>query len=287
MFKSTGLKVDSFIWGSQLYHVVFELGNLSAADVWARKTIAAFQESCFASTRNYSAWSFEVGCSVWLTLPIFVMMDRFSIIADMTTAAGFMWDDVGYELYFPNHKAAAPSVQYIPWKVHLKLMLIVCTPDGEIDATEANDFMPSPTILAQYERESFDLREWGYHLLGLGARAFRKLGRDDEAYETATIAVSPEQQTAKRTTLVDCYSILGQIAAARGNLDEAEAHFASAMENAKLSRLPMLELLAARDWKRYVLQPNERDCSAVEAAIDGACAKMKKTRERMGAALQA
>ena len=134
--------------------------------------------------------------------------------------------------------------------------------------------MPSPTILAQYERESFDLREWGYHLLGLGARAFRKLGRDDEAYETATIAVSPEQQTAKKTTLVDCYSILGQIAAARGNLDEAEAHFASAMENAKLSRLPMLE-------------PNERDCSAVEAAIDGACAKMKKTRERMGAVLQA
>ena len=59
------------------------------------------------------------------------------------------------------------------------------------------------------------------------------------------------------------------------------------MENAKLSRLPMLELLAARDWKRYVLQPNGRDCSAVEAAIDGACAKMKKTRERMGAVLQA
>ena len=282
-----GMKFDFFIWGTHMYHVVFELGNLSAADVWARKTIAAFQESYFASTRNYSAWCLELCGSVWITLPIFVMMDRFSIIADMTTAAGFMWDDIGFELWFPSVKAACPSLQYIPWKVHLKLMLIVCTPDGEIDATEANDSMPSPTILAQYERESFNLREYGYHLLGLGARAFRKLGRDDEAYETATIAVSPEQQTAKRTTLVDCYSILGQIAAARGNLDEAEAHFASAMENAKLSRLPMLELLAARDWKRYVLQPNGRDCSAVEAAIDGACAKMKKTRERMGAVLQA
>ena len=93
-----GMKLDGFIWGSQLYHVVFELGNLSAADVWARKTIAAFQESYFASTRNYSAWCIELNASVWMTLPIFVMMDRFSIIADMTAAAGFMWDDVGFEL---------------------------------------------------------------------------------------------------------------------------------------------------------------------------------------------
>ena len=85
-----GMKFDYFIWGNHMYHVVFELGNLSAADVWARKTIAAFQESCFASTRNYSAWCIELNASVWMTLSIFVMMDRFSIIADMTTAAGFV-----------------------------------------------------------------------------------------------------------------------------------------------------------------------------------------------------
>ena len=78
-----------------------------------------------------------------------------------------------------------------------------------------------------------------------------------------------------------CHSILGQVAAKRGDLDEAEGHFANALEEAKLSRLPMLEVLAARDWKRYLLEPNGRDCGAAEAVIDGACRKMKKTREQL------
>ena len=32
----------------------------------------------------------------------------------------------------------------------------------------------------------------------MGVRAFMKLGRDDEAMETARIAVSPEQRTGKK-----------------------------------------------------------------------------------------
>ena len=49
----------------------------------------------------------------------------------------------------------------------------------------------------------------------------------------------------------------------------------------------MLEVLAARDWKRHLLEPNEKDCSAAEAAIDGACGKMKKTREQLRPVLDA
>ena len=79
----------------------------------------------------------------------------------------------------------------------------------------------------------------------------------------------------------------GQIAAKRGNLDEADGHFASALEEAKLSRLPMLELLAVRDWKRHVLEPNGRECRSAEAAIDGACAKMNRTREELASVLAA
>ena len=80
--------------------------------------------------------------------------------------------------------------------------------------------------------------------------------------------MAPEQNTNQETALVGCHSILGQVAAKRGDLDEADGHFANAIEEAKLSRLPMLEVLAARDWKEYLLEPNGRDCSAAEAAID-------------------
>ena len=47
----------------------------------------------------------------------------------------------------------------------------------------------------------------------------------------------------------------------------------------------MLEVLAARDWKRHLLEPNGRDASGAEAAIDEACSKMKKTREQLASVL--
>ena len=122
-------------------------------------------------------------------------------------------------------------------------------------------------------------------MTSLGARAFLKLGRDDDALELARIAVSPEQKTLKKTTLVTCHGILGQIAAKRGNVDEADGHFANALEEAKLSRLPMLEVLAARDWKKHVLEPQGRDCSGTEAVIEGACARMDKSREQLASVL--
>ena len=126
-----------------------------------------------------------------------------------------------------------------------------------------------------------------YDLTSFGARAFLKLGRDDDAYELAKIAVSPEQGTEKWTTRVTCYCILGKVAAKRGDLEEADGHFAKALEEARTSRLPMLEMLAARDWKRHLLEPEGRGCGAAEAVIDIACGKMKKTREQLRSVLEA
>ena len=141
---------------------------------------------------------------------------------------------------------------------------------------------PSPAKLAEMERGYCHVRRWGlFDLTGYGARAFLKLGRDDDAYELARLAVAPEQKTEKKTTLVACNSILGQVAAKRGHLDEADGHFARALKEAKLSRLPMLEVLAARDWKQHMLQPAGRDCAVAEAAIDAACAAMNKDRDQM------
>ena len=64
----------------------------------------------------------------------------------------------------------------------------------------------------------------------MGALAFMKLGRDQEAMETAQLAVSPEQRTVKKTTLVGCHTIVGKVAAKRGEYDEAEASMKRAMD---------------------------------------------------------
>ena len=136
------------------------------------------------------------------------------------------------------------------------------------------------------DRENTLYRCWSNaQASNLGARAFMRLGRDEEAKELATIAVSESQQTLKKVVLVDCHAVLGEIAAKRGQVAEAETHCSNAMKEATLSRLPMLELLAAREWKKHLLEPQKRDCSAAEATIDGACAKMKKTRDQLATVL--
>jgi hypothetical protein len=47
--------------------------------------------------------------------------------------------------------------------------------------------------------------------------------------------------------------VLGQVAAKRGDLEEAGGHFGRAMEAAKTSRSPLVEVLTARDWARSVV----------------------------------
>ena len=164
--------------------------------------------------------------------------------------------------------------------------MFLTSPADDIDAGAVNEWIPSPAALADMERGDMHLRHYLLHdVTGFGALAFVKLGRDDDAFELARLAVAPEQQTKKKSTRVTCHSILGQIAAKRGEMDEAGGHFARALEEAKASRLPMLELLAARDWKRYLLEPAGRDCNEADAVIDGACGAMKKTRGQVARVL--
>ena len=166
-----------------------------------------------------------------------------------------------------------------------RLLAFLASPAGAMGEAEVDAWMPSPRELADMERRYMMYLRFGgvYDFTSFSARAFLKLGRDDDAYELSKITVSPEQQTEKKTTLVACHSILGQVATKRGNLEEADGHFTKALEEARLSRLPMVEVLAARDWKKYALAG--RDCSVPEATIDAACAKMKKTREQLASVL--
>ena len=72
---------------------------------------------------------------------------------------------------------------------------------------------------------------------------------------------------------VQCRSVLGEIAVARGDLAAAEAEFTAAIEHVKESKLPLLELIAARNFRAHVLEPSRRGAEA-DALIATACAKM-------------
>ena len=96
------------------------------------------------------------------------------------------------------------------------------------------------------------------------------------------IAFPKMGRTVHKYVLVECHGMLGQVAAKRGQLEEASGHFGRALEEAKASRLPMLELLTARDWKQAVASSSD----AAEAVIDVACAKMGKSRSDLHVVLR-
>ena len=122
--------------------------------------------------------------------PLFMMIDRADILADFAELLGFGWNGVGFELTFPAAKSAMAILDYTSCKAMYKLSLILCMPEGAIDLTEANEWMPSPASMSKMERDSWMLRVMGSTtVLSLGARAYVRLGRLDEAFETASIAV--------------------------------------------------------------------------------------------------
>jgi hypothetical protein len=73
----------------------------------------------------------------------------------------------------------------------------------------------------------------------------------------------------RKFDLVECHGVLGQVAAKRGDFEAASGHFARGLEEARASRLPMLELLMARDWKRAVGEQEQAGAADADAVIDG------------------
>ena len=190
------------------------------------------------------------------------------------------------ELYVKAVNAFFRTVNLEHELLNMRLMLFLSSPEGSINRAEVNAWMPSPKAIADIQVGNPWFRSYSFvDIASLGERAFLKLGRDDEACELARLVLSSEPKLDKKWILMQSHCVLGQVAAKRGNLDEADVQFASALEEAKLSRLPMLEVLAARDWKRYLLEPNGRDASGAEAVIDGACAAMEISRGEISSVL--
>ena len=227
--------------------------------------------------------SWVLGASRWfelyhtlLALPTFIVCDRASVVCDVLESLGFSWDGPGFQLFFPIFKGQMFDANYEITQALVRLLLILS--DDRVETLKANGWMPSPEALAYYERDHFDFRENSIaSTISLGARAYYKLGRYDDAVETATIGISPEQQCARKTTLVDCHLILGKVAADHGQMEVAGGHFAHALEEADTSGLPLLSILAARDWKKFVLEKTGQDCAPADTVISEASKRMGKS----------
>ena len=285
------IKRDPYLMGNQVLPMGLFYGNMNAVDLWYQKTLAAFAEIDLTSSGDYNAY----GCEIWGTLscPItmLILLDQPSKAASLLSATGLAWDTEGLTRFDNFFKAANGTFHTLDQtceKTFIRLINFLSFPPGAIEKAEVNKWILSPAELAEMERGYIWFRRWGmYDVTSTGALAFLKLERDDDAAELARLTVAPEQQTEKKTTLVTCHSILGQVAAKRGQMDEADSHFARALDEAKLSRLPMLEVLAARDWKKHALDASGRDYNEAESVIDAACAKMNKTREQIASVLSA
>jgi hypothetical protein len=165
--------------------------------------------------------------------------------------------------------------------------LILSAPEGAIDVAAANAWMDKWTPEQRIKgcRRIYNMRLGTWCFESTTARVYLKLGRDDDAYRMCQLALTPEHNCTKRFVLTQCHNILGQVAARRGSFDEANGHYERSLETAKQSGLPLFELLAARDWKKHVLEPDGRSMVTAEAAINAACASMGKTRERLASLL--
>jgi hypothetical protein len=203
-------------------------------------------------------------------------------------AIGLSWSDAGFaqfELCFAAASQVQPGMIKDAEAVSCRLDIYLASPQTAALDAAVSAWIPTPSVLAQIERESC----WAYTYGGVfsvqhkAARAFLRLGRDDDAAEVARAAVSCAEPAVQVYSVVECHCVLGEVAAKRGELAEAGGHFSAGLGAAKASgKLPMLELLVARDWVRAV-----GDCGAIDAdaVIDGACAAMGKSRAQLAAVL--
>ena len=277
--------------GGHIPVIALFYGHLEAVDLWHQKVTQYWEEIDLPSSGDFVTWCKELFNCLCSGPPLLVMLGQHSKAASWFKATGFTWDAQGFENFNAFFTAASrmyPTIDHTCESTALRLMIFLAAPAGAIGESEVNEWIPSPAVLAEMERRYMWTRRYFLHdITSIGALAFLKLGRNDDAYELAQLAVASKQETEKKTTLVTCHSILGQVTAKRGQMEDADNHFVRALEEAKLIRLPMLEVLAARDWKKHALEGSGRDGYPADLVIDEACARMKKTREQVASVLSA
>ena len=163
------------------------------------------------------------------------------------------------------------------WAIRL---LLLCGSREPCPANVATK-LPTPAELSRMN-QSPNMQLWGaMGLLYLGARAYRKGGDDDKAVELARVGVA---ESTNSLEVLGCHRVLAEIAHGRGESEEAEREFRTALEQARSCGMNYLALLCVRDLKRMVLDGAGRGAEG-DAMTDEVCASMGKGREQLAEVL--
>jgi hypothetical protein len=259
-------------------------GNLPPLAHFVEDVCALFQERDFPGTREYKGSVMDVHYCRALAQALVLHLGRPLEACAILEAMGFVWGDDGLALYdswfargvMPGYIKEVDCVRH-------RLLLFLAAPQSAALGAEVDGWLRSsaltPSAIAQHERAQFECQALMCFegILGLAAAAFLRLCRDDDATEAAGILVSSEHGCLQQSDLALAHGVLGQVAAKRGEAEEADGHFRRALGAAAASRFPLLEVTAARDWKQAVPASG----SAADAVADTACLKMGKSRAEL------
>ena len=295
LLKELPLDIDCFMMGVPFSLLGLYWGNIAGYKEYNEKLQSIYtNEYKLAQRKNYSrCW-----CEVWgihaEAAPVLLVLGDYQGALSLLKSVGFEWlkDGFGtenFEAWFEAIKQNyGDNLDRTCELTFLRLILFLASDRAATSSIEVSEWIPTPSEFVQMQMSYARFQRLCFHeVMSFGAMAYMKLGRYDDAYELARLAVLPAQNIVKKTTMVFAYIILGQVAAMKGRMGEAETQFENALEEAKLSRLPVLRIIAARDWKLHVLIPSKRERGVAEAIIDAACTKMKKTRLQLSSVINA
>ena len=80
------------------------------------------------------------------------------------------------------------------WSIYVKLLVYLSSPDGNIDAAAVSAWIPSPEDLAAQDRVYLSHAFHLFNVLALGARAYERLGRDDDAAAAAQLGIEQHKK---------------------------------------------------------------------------------------------
>jgi hypothetical protein len=284
--SSTAATHDMYLWGAAAIMLALHFGDLPPLGQWVADAAAEFNGRELPRTRDFADTASVDVMMARGNAQLLIRLGRPGDAHTILEAIGFGWGDDSFALYDEfqqNYRLHVPGTTEGGDAVFHRLVVFLATPQStELDA-KVCAWMPSAAAIAQHERGSPLCQHWPWlGMLALAAIAFLRLGRPDDAAEAARILVSPEHHCILPSDLAQGHCVLGQVAAMQGHLEEAGDHFARALGTAKASRYPLLEVVAARDWKRAV--PGDA-AGAADAALDNACVKLGKSREQLALVL--